>query len=166
MEGFSYGNVLICLNGHVVTAKANSEQIPERYCATCGDEIINKCLECGSFIKGIPRLASEIFPPYSYFGNPYIRQSYCTNCGKPYPWTKRSEDAAYELIEFANSLNQQEKDDWKGTIPVLIKETPKTTVAIVKFKAFAEKAGTEIGKAVRDIVVDVVSEVVKKAITN
>ncbi|MBN8718133.1 MAG: DUF2321 domain-containing protein [Sediminibacterium magnilacihabitans] len=46
MEGLSYGNVLVCMNGHVITAKANSEQIPEKFCATCDDEIINKCLEC------------------------------------------------------------------------------------------------------------------------
>ncbi|HEV2481413.1 MAG TPA: DUF2321 domain-containing protein [Puia sp.] len=164
MEDLSHGNVLVCVNGHVVTAKANTDEIPEKYCARCGDIMINKCLECGTFIKGIPRLASQIDPPYSYFGNPYIRQSYCTNCGKPYPWTTQHENAAYELIEFANSLNQQEKDDWKSTIPVLIKETPKTTVAVVKFKAFAEKAGVEIGKAVKDIVVHVVSEVVKKSI--
>ena len=164
MEGLSYGNVLVCMNGHVITAQANSDEIPDKFCASCGDKIINKCLECGSYIKGTPRLPSQITPPYSYFGNLYVRQSYCTNCGKPHPWTKQSEDAAYELIEIANSLNQQEKDDWKETIPVLIKETPKTTVAIVKFRTFAEKAGTEIGKAVKDIVIDVVSEVVKKAI--
>ena len=165
MEELSYGNVLVCLSGHVVTAKANTELISEKYCATCGDEMINKCLECSTYIKGTPRLPSQLTPPYSYFGNPYIRQSYCTNCGKPYPWTKQAEDAVYELIEITTSLNQQEKDDWKRTIPILIKETPKTTVAVVKFKAFAEKAGTEIGKAVKDIVVGVVSEVVKNAIT-
>ncbi|HET6256233.1 MAG TPA: DUF2321 domain-containing protein [Puia sp.] len=165
MEDLSYGNVLVCVNGHVVTAKANTDQIAEKYCANCGDTIINTCLDCGAFIKGIPRLPSQITPPFSYFGNPYIRQSYCTNCGKPYPWTKRAEAAAWELIDFANMLNPQEKEEWKATIPVLIKETPKTTVAVIKFRAFAEKAGIELGKAVKDIVVGVVSEVVKKAIT-
>lgn len=164
MEGLSYGNVLVCMNGHVVTAKANNEQIPDRFCATCGDEIINKCLECGTFIKGTPRLESQIHPPYSYFGDIYIRQSYCTSCGKPYPWTKQCEDAAYELIEFTTSLNEQEREDWKQTIPVLIKDSPKTSVAIIKFKTYAVKAGAEIGKAVKDIVIGVVSDVVKNAI--
>jgi hypothetical protein len=112
MENLSYGNVLICMNGHLVTAKYNNDKIPEKYCAICGDEIINKCLECSTYIKGIPRLESVIDPPYSYFGNPYVRQSYCTNCGKPFPWTKRGEEAAYELIEFTTALNQQEKEEW------------------------------------------------------
>lgn len=164
MENISYGNVLVCMNGHVITAKANNEQIPEKYCAICGEEIINKCLDCSTYIKGIPRQVSVIDPPYSYFGNPYVRQSYCTNCGKPHPWTKRSEEAAYELIEFSTSLTQQEKEDWKQTIPILVKDSPKTNVAVIKFKTYAAKAGIEIGKAVKDIVVDVVSEVVKKAI--
>jgi hypothetical protein len=164
MQELSYGNVLVCMNGHVVTAKANNDQIPEKYCATCGDEMINKCLECGVYIKGTPRLPSQLNPPYSYFGDLYIRQSYCTNCGKPYPWTARAEEAAYQLIEMAVELSQQEKDDWKETIPLLIKETPKINVAAVKFKSFTKKAGDEIGKAVRDVVIGVVSEVVKKAI--
>jgi hypothetical protein len=164
MEGLSYGNVLICMNGHVITAKANSEQIPEKYCATCGDEIINKCLKCGTYIKGIPRLESQVDPPYSYFGNPYIRQSYCTSCGEAHPWTIRGEAAAYELIEFATALTPEEREDWKLTIPVLIKDSPKTNVAIIKFKTYAAKAGIEIGKAVKDIVIKVATEVVKNAI--
>jgi hypothetical protein len=164
IEGLSYGNVLICMNGHVITAKANNQQIPEKYCATCGDEIINKCLKCGTYIKGIPRLEDLINPPYSYFGNPYIRQSYCTSCGEAHPWTLRGEAAAYELIEFATALTPQERDDWKQTIPILIKDTPKSSLALVKFKKYVAKAGVETGKAVKDIVVSVVSEVVKNAI--
>ena len=61
IEGISYGNVLICVNGQVVNAKVNSDQIPDKYCATCGDQMINKCLECGAFIKGVPR-QSVILP--------------------------------------------------------------------------------------------------------
>jgi hypothetical protein len=164
MEERSYGNVLVCMNGHVITAQANDDQIPEKYCATCGDEIINKCLKCGTYIKGIPRLVSHINPPYSYFGNPYIRQSYCTSCGEAHPWTLRGEAAAYELIELATALTPQEKEEWKQTIPVLIKESPKSGVALIKFKNLATKAGVEIGKAVKEVVVGVVAEVVKAAI--
>jgi hypothetical protein len=50
------------------------------------------------------------------------------------------------------------------TIPSLINDSPKTSVAVIKFKTYALKAGSEIGKAVRDIVVGVVSDVVKNAI--
>lgn len=164
MNGLSYGNVLICKNGHLVTAKANNDLIPEKFCATCGDEIINTCLECGIHIKGIPRLVSQINPPYSYFADLYIRQAYCTNCGKPHPWTKRGEDAAYELIEFASQLTQQERDDWRETIPILLQDSQRTSVAVIKFKKYVSKAGVEIGKAVKDIVVRVVSEVVKDAL--
>jgi hypothetical protein len=164
IEGLSYGNVLICMNGHVTTTKANSDQIPEKFCATCGAEIINKCLKCSAYIKGTPRYASQIDGPYAYFGDVYVRQSYCTNCGEAHPWTLRGESAAYELIEFATALTPQEREDWKQTIPALIKDSPKSSVALIKFKAYAAKAGIEIGKAVKDIVVGVVSEVVKNAI--
>lgn len=164
MEGVSYGHVLICMNGHVTTTKANSDKIPEKFCATCGDEIINQCLKCNTYIKGTPRCVNYPGGPYSYFGDMYVRQSYCTNCGEAHPWTLRGEAAAYELIEFATSLTPQEREDWKKTIPVLIKDTPKTNVAIIKFKTYAAKAGIEIGKAVKDIVVGVATEVVKNAI--
>ena len=164
IEGISYGNVLICVNGQVVNAKVNSDQIPDKYCATCGDQMINKCLECGAFIKGVPRQVSQLHPPYSYFADKYVRQSFCPNCGAPFPWTQRTIEAANELIDFATSLNQEEKGDWKNTIPVLTSDSPKTNVAIAKFKHYAKKAGAEIGKGVHDIVVSVVSEIVKNAL--
>jgi hypothetical protein len=163
MEGLSYGHVLVCVNGHVFTAKANYDEIPDKFCARCGDKIINKCLACGTHLRGTPRTESQLIPPFSYFGDPYVLPSYCTNCGSPHPWTKRGEEAAYELIE-SSTLTPQEKEDWKQTIPALVQDSPRASAAIVKFKAYAAKAGIEIGKAVKEIVIGVVSEVIKNSL--
>jgi hypothetical protein len=164
MYDISYGNVLVCMNGHVISSKVNDDKITEKYCAICGDEIINKCVECNTHFKGTPRMEGNPFEDsYSYFGNVYIRPAFCVNCGKPHSWTKRAEEAVYELIELA-PLTEQEIVEWKKTVPILIKEAPTVSVAAIKFKTFAKKAGNEIGKTVKDIVVSVVSEVVKKAI--
>jgi hypothetical protein len=160
----SYGHVLICRNGHVINSKKDNDKIPDKYCAQCGDEVINKCPDCGEFFKGTPRTEDVIEGGYSYFANAYVRPAYCVKCGNPFSWTRRAEESAYELIDLAASLNEQEKMEWKHTIPVLINDTPKANVAAIKFKMFAVKAGNEIGKAVRDIVIDVASEIVKKTI--
>ena len=164
MEGITYGNVLICMNGHLINAKVNDEQIPEKFCATCGDQIINKCLECGRLIKGKARIESQTTPPYYYDDFPYSKPSYCIHCSKPYPWTKRAETAAIELIDFADNLTDNEKSDLKKSIDDLLRDTPNTIVAGVKFKKYAAKAGIEIAKGLKDVLVDLVSETVKKSI--
>ncbi|MBS1914699.1 MAG: DUF2321 domain-containing protein [Bacteroidetes bacterium] len=54
MDNLSNGTVLICKNGHLVTPEYGSDDIPEKFCSKCGDEMINSCLKCGSKIKGTP----------------------------------------------------------------------------------------------------------------
>ena len=73
-------------------------------------------------------------------------------------------EAAIELIDFADKLDDKEKDELKNSIDDLIKETPKTAIAELKFKKYVLKAGTEIGKGLKDILIDLVSETVKKSI--
>lgn len=97
-------------------------------------------------------------------GGSYTRPSFCEDCGKPYPWTQSIQDSAYELIELSLSLDQVEKNDFKNSVNDLIVQSPKTNVAQVKFVSYAKKAGTEVAKGLRDVLVDVVSETVKKAI--
>jgi hypothetical protein len=42
--------------------------------------------------------------------------------------------------------------------------TPKTTLAVTKYKTYIKKAGTEVAKRLKDILIELVSETVKKSI--
>lgn len=153
----TYDTAQVCINGHVVNSSYNRyPAFNEQFCATCGAETITTCQHCNSPIKG----------DYGVTTAHYERRAYCDSCGKPYPWTATSIEAARELIQFSEQLNQTEKDDFKLVIPDLITDTPKTKVALAKFSAYAKKMGKEAASGIRDIIVDIASEAVKKSIWN
>jgi hypothetical protein len=94
----------------------------------------------------------------------YNKPSYCYNCGKAYPWTERSLEAAAELADEIDGLTDEEIQKLKSSLPDLVKDGPKTTVAETRFKKIIKKAGTEAYGGMKSILVDVVSEAVKKSL--
>lgn len=158
------GIAQICLNGHIITSKSNDLEIKEPFCPTCGQAVINKCKKCGTPIKGSYREPSQIAPPYYYPSGAYHKPFFCYNCGSMFPWTKITQEAANELIEFADNLNATEKSDFKSSIQDLIVDNPKTKIATLKFKTYVTKVGIEIGKGLKEILIDLVSETVKRSI--
>ena len=158
-----YGNAQICLNGHIITYKANDLHLIQNFCPTCGQKVIIRCDNCETPIRGGIRYESQIDPPYRYYSNPYVRPAYCYNCGHPFPWTRSAQQAAFELVELS-PLNDSEKSELKSSIDNLLIDSPKTSVSVTKFKMYVGKAGSEIAKGLRDILVDLVSETVKKSI--
>ena len=160
-----YGIAQICLNGHLTTSKWNDGVLVQNFCSTCGQTIISVCPGCSTPIKGSLREKSHINGIDYYYSNAaYSVPSYCYNCGKGFPWTQRSKETANELISLSSNLNESEKKDFKESIDDLINDTPKTSIALIKFKKYAAKAGGEIAKGLKDILIDLVSESVKKAI--
>lgn len=150
----------ICLSGHIInTESRNNQECNKAFCSRCGEQTIIACTHCEGSIRG--RRMTYGNQPYRYT---YHTPSYCDKCGKPYPWTLNSQEAAYELIELSEDLNDVDKEDFKLTITELVKDTPKTTVAIVKFNKYLGRAGKVVATGLKDILVDVVSEAVKKSI--
>jgi hypothetical protein len=94
----------------------------------------------------------------------YNKPNYCENCGQPFPWTNRKNNAARELIALADTLNEEEIRELQTSITDMIKGGPQAVDAQAKFKKHIGKAGAEIAKGLRDILVDILSETVKKAI--
>jgi len=138
-----------------------AEKYPESnkaFCNVWGSKTIVVCPSCDAKIKGRYSL-----PGIVDFGA-YEKSAFCDNCGKPYPWTEKAQEAADALISFSEDLSQEEKKEFKESITDLITESPKTNVAIVKFKTFAKKAGKDIAGGIKDIIIDLVSETAKKAI--
>ncbi|MDQ0999765.1 hypothetical protein QFZ28_000165 [Neobacillus niacini] len=154
-----YDTAEICLNGHV--SNEFSISYPEsnkNFCDKCGEETITECPICDANIRGylhIPGVGS-----LSKFKAP----SYCDNCGNPYPWTAEKLNAAKELADLLDELSPEEQEQLKKSLDDLVKDGPRTVVAQTRFKRILSKTGPEIVTGFRDILVDVVSETVKKAI--
>lgn len=155
-EGYDVAQ--ICINGHLVNSSSHSmPQFNEIFCKKCGSETTTKCSFCkenirGYYSSGAVSLAEESIP------------SFCHNCGKSYPWTESALKAAQELADELNELTDEDKDLLKKNLPDLIRETPNTKVAETRFKKVMLKAKKESVDAMRSILVDIISETIKKSI--
>lgn len=152
----NFYNAYICLNGHV--SSSHSENANASYCKHCGESIINTCPHCNCEIRGDQILEGIV----GFF--PYDPPAYCYNCGKAFPWTERKLEALQELVEFDENMQQEQKEYIIKNSPSIVVDTPKSKVVATKLKAFLSKASSATASAVRDIIVDVASEAVKKTI--
>ncbi len=154
-----YDTAQICLNGHVINSFAlSSPESNQKHCAECGVPTITACVDCKSLIRGYYHVAGV------FAADHYHKPSYCYDCGKPYPWTKASLDAAQELTDELEQLNAEERQQLKDSLPDLLKDTPRTAVAELRFKKLMKKAGAEAFNAMRSILIDIVSEAVRKSV--
>ncbi len=152
-----YDVAQICLNGHVANYMANEyPQHNEQHCSKCGEQTITKCVDCQTDIRGyfLGTMSTQ----------PYARPQFCHNCGKPYPWTRRYTEAIVEMINLSTDLDTDEKADFKGSIADLVQDTPRTPVAQTKYKKYIGKVSSEIGKGIRDVLVDIASETIRKSL--
>ena len=154
-----YHTAQICKNGHLITAYAD-EYIDscKQFCTECGAKTITCCSGCNTPIRGKAR-------EYGYLGTLQI-PAYCHNCGQPYPWTESALNAANTLIQEDELLNEQEKQQFKETLPdlVVLSPTPSTQLAATRFKRFIVKAAKPTGEAVKSIIADIASETIKKTL--
>ena len=151
-----YSGATICLNGHVVSYRnANSQ----KYCSKCGQETYSTCTHCGQPIRGKYE-AQGIVDLTGYYDKPY----YCYNCGEPYPWTQIILDNAVELLALDDDINDESKQLIKDSLPDLMIETPKTPIAVAKYKKGMSKAGQVVADSMRQLLVDVISETAKKVL--
>lgn len=139
----------------------NADAYPEHkcaYCSECGTQTIMNCPNCNSEIRG------EYFVEGIYGGAEGSVPAYCHQCGNPYPWTEAKLQAANDLADELDELSQEDRELLKGTFADLMKESPQTEVAAIRFKKVLAKVGRETAKTVRDLVVDIASETAKKVI--
>ena len=153
-----YDIAQICINGHVINSSSESyPQYNKKFCVKCGAETITNCKYCGGDIKGY------------YHGDfinisPFIRPSFCDNCGKPYPWIESRILAAQELAKETKGLSSEDKDILKNSINEIVKDTPSSQVAALRFKNIMVKSGKVAAGMFKDILVEIVSEAAKKVI--
>ena len=150
-----YYSAQICLNGHIISEYENNI---ETYCSKCGSKTISSCPSCNTPIRGAYN------NEYSLYDEKYNLPAYCFACGKPYPWTQLHIEAITELINFDNQLSDDEKLYMSNNINTLTTDNPKTKVVATKFKFYLSEAANATGNAVKDILVDIISETAKKII--
>lgn len=155
-----YDSAQICINGHVINSMAGTDPTHnKKYCEDCGAETITNCKSCNAPIKG-----SYHYPNILPMGLGYDPPKFCDNCGNPLPWTENKLKAAKELGELTDSLSAEEKVDLQSSIEDLVKDTPNVPVAQIKVKKYLTKAGKEITQGMRDILIDLVSETIRRTI--
>jgi hypothetical protein len=155
----------ICMNGHLRDFK-RAVTIPGRpgldrpiergeqgFCKRCGDPLIIECPDCRELIDG---------DDIDYDGNPL--PAFCADCGKPYPWTRRKIEVARERIELEQGLTQQQKDELKTDIEDIAHNRPRAGNAVIRAKAILSKAGGTAGPAIREIIVSVASDAMKRVL--
>ena len=71
---------------------------------------------------------------------------------------------AVELIALDDELPEEYKEIIKTSFPDLVVETPHTPVAVAKYKKYMPKAADYVQNGIKNILYDVASEAVKKAI--
>jgi hypothetical protein len=153
----SYETALICLNGHVITiGLESSPEMYAKYCDRCGERTISECEHCRAKIRGYHRLEG-----LAVIGG-YVLPKFCHNCGKPYPWTVKKMDAVYKLIDENKKLNSAEKEVLKKLIEELVKESPTKDLAIDESKRLIQKMGDETVKLLKNLLIELLSEVVKR----
>jgi len=143
----------ICENGHVITTMAKG--IPEKrqpFCDRCGAPTLMECRNCQKAIRGE---SNAMYDSWRFPG-------YCPQCGSAYPWTEKNLAAAADLIDLEAQLSAQAKAELKKDLGELGSDSPRSKVAALKMAKFIKVAAPEIGTAMREIVVSVASEAVKK----
>jgi hypothetical protein len=154
---YEYDVAQVCPNGHV--ANSTTIQTPEfndDFCEECGEATITECPSCKRPIRGQAMYAVVLLT--------YRPPAFCRHCGQPFPWTASRLEAARELALEAEHLNEDERKELAGTVGDLVRDVPGTHVAAGRFKRLATKAGVGTANALRDILVDIVSETAKKVI--
>ena len=157
-----YDTAQICTNGHVINScSVLTPEHNRKFCNKCGAPTITNCQNCNSPIRGYYHLQRGLFPANPTF---LTLPSFCPDCGKPYPWTEAKLKAARELSDELDNLSPEERDLLKKSLDDIVRDTPQTTVAVNRFKRIVTKAGKPAADAFRDILIDVLSEAVKKSI--
>ncbi len=159
--GGKYDVAQVCMNGHVINemVKRHPEDNAD-HCEDCGEKTITACPSCGQEIPGHDPDSSVIVLSTRAPKPP----AFCRKCGKPYPWTERKLGAARELALELEGLSPEEREKLAGSLDDLLTNTPQTQVAANRFKRAVGKAGKSAAGALRDIMVDVMSEAAKKIV--
>lgn len=154
-----YRTAQVCKNGHVITSNISYSEFLADFYPDCGAKTISSCLDCKTPIRG-----DYDIPDVIDFSSSYQPPAYCYHCGKPFPWTESKLNAIADLLDMQNQLTEEEKKRFISCLPTIFTETSQSEVTAFKLRALFKKLPSEIGRLVKNIIIDVLSESVKKVI--
>ena len=93
----------------------------------------------------------------------YNPPGFCYKCGTEFPWTERKKIAAIELF-IEETQDQDEQREFRESVEQIVRDTPQAQVAGRRINRLLEKVGKSTASVIRDLLVDVVGEAVKKLI--
>ncbi len=175
-----YDTAQICANGHVINWMSISKPEYNRgFCDKCGAPTITNCQYCDAKImsyyhagrftlekhdKRMREIMDRIPNAALDYNTALTLPIFCSNCGKPYPWTEAKLKAAQEFSDEIDNLSPEEREMLKKSFDDIIRDTPQTTVAATRFKRLVAKAGKTAAAGLWYIIRDLVSETAKKII--
>ena len=151
----------ICTNGHIISSTLESvKEAKEKFCSECGAPTITRCQnpKCKQPIQG------DYYNPYATVIGTFLPPNFCNRCGRAYPWTESAVNAAKELANELSKLNEKEKETLKQSIDDIIRDTPRTTLAITRFKKLAPKFGAEASNVFKSILAGIATQAAKQEI--
>ncbi len=155
-----YDIAQVCLSGHLINDRAKSSpQHNQAFCGKCGKATIMARPKCNVQLRRyyhVPRVVS--------LGSSDFTQSFCPACGAPYPWTTEKLEGARAYADEAEGLSPDEREILKKSFDDLIVDSPKTQLAAVRFRKPLLKVGQQVGGALRELLIGIVSGAAKKAL--
>lgn len=154
-----YRNAEICKKGHLISAASNSSN-HSKHCQKCGEETINSCPHCKAPIRGW----------YEVEGVVNIRSSktkfpiplYCHNCGNPYPWIENNQKKLNSLLLIDSVLTDDEKGILREYLPDLTIDDDNSLTSAVLVKSISDKASNTTSEFIKNFVLTLAVDSVKK----
>lgn len=124
-----YDKAQICASGHYIATTAKSF-VTDKHCSQCGMAIFDKCLHCGEPFRGMDSNRCLPMKP----------NSFCYNCGMPYPWIEQLKSAVINAAELEKQIKPDELKLLENHILDLASENPNTQNAIMMIERFLLKS--------------------------
>ena len=154
-----YHTAQVCINGHYITDRADeSPELRADYCSKCGAETIMRCQNCNNPIRGDYEVLGVCV-----LGRVFDPPLFCNACGQAFPWTTAKIQAAQELTDELDELNDEEKDILKDNIPRISADSPMSEPAAVRIGKVLKNISSPVGAMLQKLIVEIASETAKKA---
>ena len=153
----------ICKNGHAITDCTYLTEYTKDFCDRCGEPTLSKCENCNGDIPGRVITSHHLVKARPFEDVlPFPVPKFCRFCGKSYPWTQKRLNAAKELADELDELNEEDREKLKGSLEDLVQDGPRTELAATRIKKLAAKLGTASLNLVQRVITDIASESAKK----
>jgi hypothetical protein len=151
-----YDTAQVCPNGHVTNERVETmPQFNKAFCEKCGEKTLTTCPTCSASIRG------DYLDSY---GSRYTPPRHCNKCGHEFPWTERRIKAAIDLFVDEVGEGSEQGKEFEQSVRDLATDAPAAQVGANRIVRALKKLPAATASAIRDILVDIASETIKKTV--